>query len=177
MARWFSIIATLAGSAVFCPAQKSTADPLPAAEAEARACRSGAYADRFIWPVKGQSVAASAIANNIQDPRTDGWYVSNGVGHNCPICADIGNNNEPFHPGNDYDKLDGTASQETVYAPANGVVVRLTPDDDNNGQYLMLASCLAPNLPQAIDWKQFAIPGTSTDQISVFSSGNKWVTF
>jgi murein DD-endopeptidase MepM/ murein hydrolase activator NlpD len=93
-----------------------------------------ALADSFVWPVLG--LHQTDPTQNTTDPKTDGWYVSNGYGSYCP--SGCGNDSaHPFHPGEDFNRVDGQDANKPVYAIGNGEVLRVTTvlknDDTSRG--------------------------------------------
>jgi squalene-hopene/tetraprenyl-beta-curcumene cyclase len=109
-------------------------------------------ADRFIWPVLGDSVENPL--QNIVDPREDGWYVSNGFGNRCPSCSN--DPNYVFHPGEDWNRRDGDANKP-VYAIADGEVIRCTYMSKALGWAVIVKHVLGRDL----DIGPYTLSGTS----------------
>lgn len=164
-----ALIMTLVG-AVQAPAQ----DRLSRDSAITATCNStDNKATSFVWPVKGKSldgfIGPISPSQLTTEPKSDGWYVWNGVGHDCPSC--IGSQTYIFHPGSDLNRNDGQDGNAPVYAPANGVVTRVVSAGDN-GYYLMISSCLTSN----VDWSKFVLPGTTPTQ-ALTTQDTNMVTF
>ena len=107
---------------------------------------------RFIYPVLGISV--SDPLQNTRDPREDGWYVANGFGNSCPECS--GDPTHPYHPGEDWNRVDGNDANLPVYAIADGEVIRSHKMSDALGWAVIIRH----RLPREIDIIPYVLPRT-----------------
>lgn len=112
-------------------------------------------ADSFIWPVLGESI--SHPLNNAEDPRQDGWYVTNAFGNSCPECS--GDPVFQYHSGEDWNLVAcPTCDQdEPVHAIADGEIIRST----DMGSALGWAVIIKHKLPQTFDITDYILSGTS----------------
>jgi hypothetical protein len=125
----------------------------------------------FIWPVLKEEVTDSRT--NRIDPRTTSaqcssglWYSNlNGFGHK--LCDNKLRGCDPrvncYHPGEDWNACDNDESGKTVYAVANGRVVR-TGSLDGNGKYLTMEHQLT--VPERV--KKYILAGTTVDEFATF---------
>lgn len=108
---------------------------------------------KFIYPVLGISVSDPRL--NTRDPREDGWYVANGFGNSCPECS--GDPTHPYHPGEDWNRIDGDDANLPIYVIADGEVIR----SHKMSEALGWAVIIRHSLPQEIDITPYVLQGTA----------------
>jgi murein DD-endopeptidase MepM/ murein hydrolase activator NlpD len=122
----------------------------------------------LIFPVMGNSV--DEPVQSTQDPRSDGWYVTNGFGSTC-LQKRCGNDSTHlYYPGIDLKRFPSPKGDDNhpVFAIGDGVVVRSGPMGGNRGWAVMVQHSLSLQ----VDVSRYFLTGTqpSTNFTSVITS-------
>jgi murein DD-endopeptidase MepM/ murein hydrolase activator NlpD len=122
----------------------------------------GPKSNQFIYPVLGLQIKNPR--ENIIDPRSNGWYIANAFGDSCIKCS--GSPEYPFHPGEDWNRVDGKDCNNPVYAIADGILIRKTKVSGDRGWFLIISHCLPWKINLAPLRLQNTIGKDSTEIVS-----------